>query len=302
MYQNNQYSLTYKPFQNNPNLEERLTYKTIGCSDYSAAIKRDEPEVVYILGNNSINSSGVEGVLSYHSNSVGNNSIDSFFEKNTPWYSLESPGKINNYIHSGMKLPFEDPYLQRAINTNYISHPDFFVKQHCPVRFVNSNDEVQELVEEAFFKVTGRMLSNINIKICEEEEMKRLHPDWHPGILGFSLNLGVGNMVFAKKESIEKLLITIGHEIGHVLTPVLSDTVTEEAKAFAFEFAWVKAIKEHDIGNLGNFLRQDLPAENGLHDTAFGFVLCKLKEGGDPLELHESICKSIVKVVNLADY
>lgn len=276
-------------------LEERLTYNTLGCSNYSEAFEKCEASPVYFPENPSLRRGGMEKVLDYQTTTSMNNSLDSFIEENNPGYISSGNERISAYIPSSMDLPRQDSYLQKTIKTSYVSHPDVFVKQHCPVRFIDSSDEVQELVEETFFKVTGKKLSNISIKVCEEEEMKRLHHNWHPGILGFSLNLGIGNMVFAKKESVERLLITIGHEIGHVVSPMLSDEISEEAKAFAFELAWVKAIKEHDIGGLGNCLKQGLPAENGIHDKAFGFVLQKVKQGEDPFGLHKNICEGIVK-------
>ena len=311
MYQNFQYnfhnSISYKSFRSNHDLEEKLTYKTAGCSDYSAAIAKEEPVVIYSPKNNYFNRDGIlDGVLSYDSKLCEDNSIDSFLEKTKQGYSSEYSSKrsgvLNSYRLPDIRLPQGDNYLQNAVNSSYVSHPDVFVKQHCPVRFVDSDDKVQELVQETFSKLTGRELSNISIKICDEKEMQRLHPNWHSGILGFSLNLGVGNMVFVKKESIERLLITIGHEIGHVVSPMLSDSILEEAKAFAFEFAWVKAIKEHDIGGLANCLRPGFPAENGLHDKAFGFVLRNIRNGQEPFELHNNICKGLVKAGITTDF
>ena len=81
-------------------------------------------------------------------------------------------------------------------------------------------------------------------------------------------------------------MVTIGHEIGHVVAPTLRNKHDEEAKAFAFEFAWVKAIRENNIGALADCLRETIPADNGLHNVAFGFVLDFMKKGKDALELH----------------
>jgi len=53
-----------------------------------------------------------------------------------------------------------------------------------------------------------------------------------------------------------------------------------QAKAFAFEIAWMKAIREHNIGNLAGSIETGIlsPANNGIHDVAFNFVRGLLKE------------------------
>ena len=64
------------------------------------------------------------------------------------------------------------------------------------------------------------------------------------------------------------------------LKQMLKNSVEEEAKAFAFEIAWMKAIREHNIGNLAGSIETGIlsPANNGIHDVAFNFVRGLLKE------------------------
>jgi hypothetical protein len=87
-------------------------------------------------------------------------------------------------------------------------------------------------------------------------------------------------------------MLTVGHELGHVLTPTLGNAVDEEAKAFAFELAWAKTIIENDIGGLkANFNVDFIPAQNGLHDKAFTFVQKIVKKGMDSLRLFFEISR-----------
>ena len=73
-------------------------------------------------------------------------------------------------------------------------------------------------------------------------------------------------------------MLTIGHELGHVLTATLSTSHHEEAKAYAFSLLWMKVIREHNIANLGDAIVAERPAENGLHNIAFMLVREMMKE------------------------
>lgn len=193
----------------------------------------------------------------------------------------------------------DDNYISRATNITYVK-PDVFLNPFRPKsRFINSGDEVQELVEETFEKVTGKRLDNVTIKVCSISEMKEFHKNWCPGIMGFSVNFGIGNLVFVLQDTLERLLITIGHELGHVFTRSLPDKLNEEAKAFAFEFAWVQAIRENDIGNLAGSLRAGMPAINGLHDRAFSFVANVISGGMGAMQVHWDIVNGKIGCSNV---
>jgi hypothetical protein len=90
-------------------------------------------------------------------------------------------------------------------------------------------------------------------------------------------------------------MAVIGHEIGHVLTPTLPTMHDEEAKAFAFEFAWIDAIIKNKIGNLQNNFTLE-PAKNGLHDIAADFVRKLISSGKEIFEIYIEITKRIVRV------
>ncbi|MEK7835220.1 MAG: hypothetical protein AAB298_03600, partial [Pseudomonadota bacterium] len=78
---------------------------------------------------------------------------------------------------------------------------------------------------------------------------------------------------FAVAGNLDEVMLVIGHELGHVLSPTLSNGRAEEAKAFAFEMAWANAIFTNDIAGLQSSINEAAlsmkPAQNGLHDLAF---------------------------------
>ena len=88
----------------------------------------------------------------------------------------------------------------------------------------------------------------------------------------------------------------IPHELGHVLSRSLADKRDEEAKAFAFSFAWMETIKENNIAGLGRSIVFDNPAKNGIHDIAFNFTWKLIKEGKQALELYWDLVRKIVSV------
>ena len=53
-------------------------------------------------------------------------------------------------------------------------------------------------------------------------------------------------------------MLTIGHELGHVLTKTLSRHHDEEAKAYAFSLVWIDAIKKNNIANLSGAIITEL--------------------------------------------
>ena len=101
---------------------------------------------------------------------------------------------------------------------------------------------------------------------------------------------GAERKIFIKENDLDKVMLVIGHELGHVLTPTLPNMHDEEAKAFAFELAWMEAIVEDNIANLKENISLDFkPAANGLHDVAFGFVKNLVNTGKKALDILEQI-------------
>ena len=188
----------------------------------------------------------------------------------------------------------------RTMTISYIfSHDTFLTKNRPLTQFVGDAAEIKGIIEEAFVKTTGQELpKDVIIRLCTKEELMKIHSQfgtWDDGIQGFALNrkhLGNFSEIFIKKDFLDRTMLTIGHELGHVFTTPLPSAQEEEAKAFAFEFAWLKAVREHNIGNLAPCIRADFtPAENGIHNTAFSFVLSWLQKGLDALALYWDLAK-----------
>lgn len=190
-----------------------------------------------------------------------------------------------------------------AYEANHEFAPEIFLKpSRQKSRFVDDNAEARRIAEEIFELIMKKPLpSNISINILPFDEFKALHSifgAWSNGILGFSIN-GKEKKVFVKENHLDSLMLVIGHEIGHVLTEALENRHDEEAKAFAFSIEWAKAIKEHNIANLGLSIKEELdfrPARNGLHDLAFAFVDAMVKKGRKAMELHEDLVKGYLSV------
>jgi hypothetical protein len=183
--------------------------------------------------------------------------------------------------------------------------PDLFLKKNRIVtEFVGSSEEIKHYITEAFEKTTGKKLpEDFMIRVVDQQELRELHEEfggnWSPGIQGFSINKkGFGqSMIFCKENELDRLLVTIGHEIGHIIEFPLQDKLDEEAKAFAFEMAWIKAMFEHNIAGLRESLNPDpMPAKNGLHDVAFDFVRKTILGGKSCPEIIKDLMSHRIKV------
>lgn len=176
-----------------------------------------------------------------------------------------------------------------------------FLKLYRPkTQFIEAAADIEDLVKETFRQTTRKELpDNIVIRVLEKDEMKAVHEQnggqWSNTIQGFSINSNPIKQVFVKQADLDKVMIVVGHEIGHVLTSSLSNAHDEEAKAFAFEFAWIEAIIKNNIGNLKANLTLDMkPASNGLHDVASSFVKALLRKGKEAIEVYREIVGRVV--------
>jgi hypothetical protein len=192
------------------------------------------------------------------------------------------------YQSSSLAPAYKTSVSKYHINTTTTFDHGNFLKPERPfARFINCVDDVKEAIEKTFFLATGlKMPEDISIAICDEDKFRKALDykggSWHPSILGFSVQ---PNEVIVKSDDLDRLMLTIGHEIGHLMSKSLRDIIKEEAKAFAFELAWMKAMKENDILNLGRSLILPNPAVNGIHDKSLEFVLEGINSGKKPLEL-----------------
>lgn len=198
-----------------------------------------------------------------------------------------------NYIKNTQKYG-NDLYLSNDSITRSYSSAPIFLKLHRPTtEFIDKAADIEEDVRKTFGLTTGREFpDDIIIKICDMHELKRVHKSiggvWSNGISGFAVNRkksGQGCVIFIKEDELARVMITVGHEIGHCLSNPLPDQRDEEAKAFAFELAWVEILHKHNIAGLSNCITPTIPANNGLHNIAFDFISSLTKRGKEAIEL-----------------
>jgi hypothetical protein len=193
-------------------------------------------------------------------------------------------------------------YDQAALQP--VSYTSPFLHRTRPItQFIGASDDVINYIHDIYEKLTRRTLHNVILMIASVEKLKSIMPNYNPNILGFALNSnGFGpHHIYIKEDYLDSVLLTVGHEIGHVLTPTLPRKVDEEAKAFAFELAWAKTIKEYNIADLASAIQIHIPAQNGLHNVALQFVFHALSKGMSPLELFEQIANGHTKVDTISD-
>src|SRR3989344_6198664 len=121
----------------------------------------------------------------------------------------------------------------------YYFTPKMFLKpsrRETPI--INATDQIRELIEEAFALMLSKKLpQNISINVCTKEELKQMHSrfgSWSDGIQGFAINSKKLKQIFVKNSHLDELMLTIGHEIGHVYTGALANPTTRLAKDFQF--------------------------------------------------------------------
>lgn len=193
----------------------------------------------------------------------------------------------------------------RPVTTTYSHVTDNFLALNRPKTiFIGSANEIKEFVLEAFRAVTGKELpDDILIRVLPKKEFEKANQivsgTVNNGVQGFAINrrkLGQVSEIFIRQGELDKIMLTIGHELGHVLTRQLESVKDEEAKAFAFSIAWMKKIKELNIANLATAIQLEKPARNGLHDTALDFVLKKLQEGEEAYKIYLDLVRGFIGV------
>ena len=177
-----------------------------------------------------------------------------------------------------------------------------FMNENAQEIFLNDNMEIMEMVKRTFKLTTGMNFPDtIKISLLNPVDFSALHEkmtnEKASGVAGFSVNNPNSTCyVYVKTDSLDKMMIVLGHEIGHVLSYSLVNNVNEEAKAFAFQLAWVKVIHENNIGNLAFNLNPLPPAENGLHNVAYRYVLNQLNQGDKAIDVYSDIIKGNKKI------
>jgi hypothetical protein len=228
--------------------------------------------------------------------------------------SMVSP--LERYLtRNAVNMQMEGEYLRNMQIQSYMQHqeyapitsgiihiPEIFLVPGRPqAEFIeNITPALKKNIRMIFQLTTGEELpESILISVLHPEDLQREHGrhsrHWSSGIQGFAINRQYDvSSVFAKQNPLDSLLLTIGHEIGHCLSPPKEDIVLEEAKAFAFELAWMKTIHRFNILGLRDSMNLDMlnPAINGVHNVALDFVIRKVASGNDPLSIFKKIAKS----------
>lgn len=221
----------------------------------------------------------------YHAGDYRNSSIDLLADSSPQRMNLQDLPCLNDLVlsdKSGMKMSrnYAGLYLSNSRNNYFVIEP--FLTNAVQTVFVDDAEIIEEPCRLAFKAATNNDLpKNIRIHLCSESELRQMHSKsggkWSAGIQGFSINRGSKKVsdVFVKKDSLDRVMVTLGHEIGHVISPTLNDVRDEEAKAFAFSIAWMNAIIDNNIAGIANAINP-LPANNGIHDAGFEFVQSQL--------------------------
>ena len=240
---------------------------------------------------------GYSGTVSYGSRP---GPVSSSYPSLSPSYqfgeSNSAPGVI---YHAGGKPKYATP------ETPHFSLAENFLAEDRPVTPMISNmGEVKEIVEMTFEKITGQEFPHDSIKVvvCDEETFRGVHAStgaaWNPGIMGFSFNkYGRGaSEIYVRQDHMDSLLLTIGHELGHVLSITLPNAQDEEAKAHAFSLAWMETIRDNNIAGLQTNIKPN-PAHNGLHDVAFDFVNYLLKTGASSYDVFKTLAHGLTSII-----
>ena len=246
-------------------------------------------------GNYSSSYSSLENIVSsYKGNSHSENASYMIAE------AVQQFAPAKNYNFDSIKNEiYSDSFRQikRVTETYSNCIDDFLNPQRPKTVFIGDSSEIKEFVEETFLKLTGKEFpDDVAIRIIDAKEMQSLHPK---NVLGFAINrrhLGLISEIFVKKDTLDRLMLTIGHELGHVLTRKLSNERDEEAKAFAFSLAWMKTIKENNIANLSTAIRLEPPAINGLHNVALDFVLDLIRNGREAFDVWMDLVRGFVHI------
>ena len=162
-----------------------------------------------------------------------------------------------------------------------------------PVKVIKASSEVQKYIEETFEKLMGEELPPFKIFVLPVEEFMQAHARfgsaWSDGIMGFAVH--ATQEIYIREGPLDEIMVTAGHEIGHLMSQRLPDIVDEESKAMAFERAWAKTIVEHNIAGLKNNIKIPKAANNGIHNVAQHVVEQKLDYIG-ALDLFFHIAKT----------
>ena len=245
---------------------------------------------------------------------VGNTSGYTGYSSSQPFYSITA--SFQPSYHDQTFVPFQhsnhsslsfseermvpystqqEKYALLTIQPEYHFVPESFLRPGKEGIFVGKAEEVREFVEETFETIFQQPFPNhIKISILNQEEFRKIAPS--PNTIGLSLNRSQENLlseIFILNDSLGRVMLTIGHELGHVLTKTLPNPHDEEAKAYAFSLLWMKVIKEHNVANLSSVIVLENPAHNGVHNIGFSLVERLLNLGTTEKEIYVGILQGL---------
>ena len=186
--------------------------------------------------------------------------------------------------------------MSKGANSNLVHietdfHPAEFIRPRKGGIFVSGAETIQKEIIYTFEKLMGEEFpSDIKISVLKNIEFRKICPQ--PGVVGVSYNrrgLGLVSEIFVLEGNLASVMLTIGHEIGHVLTKTLQNPALEEAKAYSFSFAWMEVIRENNIAGLGKSFVTSLPAANGIHDKGYFLVQKKIDFGTHPFSVYRDL-------------
>jgi len=211
----------------------------------------------------------------------------------------------HNFFSTGYKKSrYDQGYLMQPKITRSYSGAANFVMQGIETRFVGDVDDISGYIDDAFIEVMGESLpDDIVIHVCSKERLREFNSGfggfWSDGINGFAVNRkesGLKSEIFVAKGQLADVIATIGHEIGHCISAPLGSARDEEAKAFAFESAWISAINRKNIAGLRGCFNIMDPAKNNVHDAAFIFVDDMIGNGLNAIDICFKLMKGELKV------
>ncbi len=246
--------------------------------------------------------SHLEAITYSSSSSEGNVAYAMVAPSSFLGYSLFLPLlKPSEYHHTSSWQGYQHPEKQYnfpVLHPEYHFTPHSFLKPGKEGKFVGQAEEIRGFIEETFEQVFQTPFpEDIKISVCNSEQFRKIAP--HPSTLGLSLNRrkqGLLSEIFVLNDSLARVMLTIGHELGHVLTETLDNPHDEEAKAYAFSLVWMNTIREFDIAGLASAIVTERPAENGLHNVAFKFVEKVIKAGEEVWNLYINLIRRKVTV------
>ncbi|RJQ22516.1 hypothetical protein C4580_00500 [Candidatus Woesearchaeota archaeon] len=211
-----------------------------------------------------------------------------------------SPARSEQHAYSGNEYQARPPAQYGGPHESIV---DTYLEDNRPwTPIVTELGEIQSVLEQAFEKITGQPFprEHITITIQNAADFEKRHPITARGqVVGYSINnFGKGvSTIVVKQDHLDAMLLTLGHEIGHVLSPTLPDKRDEEAKAHAFSIAWMETIRNENIAGLAPNIRLN-PARNGLHDVALDFVNTLRWTGNSALDIFKTIANGATSITH----